>query len=62
MVQFVQFSYYKTTNCTAPCGVVQCGALLPAVQCNYAILWVVLEWFLQFVWFMRFGEYPYLTD
>ena len=22
------FSYYKTTNCTAPCGVVQCSALL----------------------------------
>ena len=22
---FVQFSYYKTANCIAPCGAVQCG-------------------------------------
>ena len=26
----MQFSYYKTAKRTAPCGVVQCGA----VQCN----------------------------
>ena len=27
-MRFVRFSYYKTANCSAPCGVVQCGALL----------------------------------
>ena len=37
-VQFVRFSYYKTANRTAPCGVVRCGAILLAVQCSYAIL------------------------
>ena len=30
-VRFVRFSYYKTANYTAPCGVVQCDALLLAV-------------------------------
>ena len=32
VVRFVQFSYYKTANRTAPCGVVQCDALLLAVR------------------------------
>ena len=37
MVRFVQFSYYKTANRTAPCGVVQCGV----VRCGavYYYLW-----------------------
>ena len=52
-MRFVRFSYYKTANRTAPCGVVRCGALLLVVQCGYAILWVVL------MWFMRLGEHPY---
>ena len=55
-MRFVRFSYYKTANRTAPCGVVRCGALLLAVRCGYAILRVVLLWF---VWFMRFDEHPY---
>ena len=64
VVRFVQFSYYKTANCTAPCGVVRydalllavrCGALLLAVWCGYGILQAVL---VRFVWFMRFGEHP----
>ena len=37
-VQFVRFSYYKTANRTAPCGVVRCGVILLAVRCSYAIL------------------------
>ena len=42
-VRFVQFSYYKTANhttphCTMRCGAVQCGTILLAVQCGYAIL------------------------
>ena len=49
-VRFVRFSYYKTANCTAPCGVVQCG---------YAILRMILMRFLRFVRFMRFDEHPY---
>ena len=49
---FVRFSYYKTTNRTAPCDVVQCNALLLAMRCGYAILRAVL------VLFMRFGEHP----
>ena len=57
-MQFVRFSYYKTANRTAPCGVVRCGALLLAVRCSYAILWVVLVRFLRFVRFMQFGEHP----
>ena len=28
-VRFVRFSYYKTANRTAPCGVVQCGVVMP---------------------------------
>ena len=32
------FSYYKTTNRTAPCGVVRCDALLLTMRCGYAIL------------------------
>ena len=51
-MRFVQFSYYKTTNRTAPYGVVRCGALLLAVRCGYAILRAVL------VRFLRFGEHP----
>ena len=51
------FSYYKTANRTAPCGVVRCDALLLAVQCGYAILQAVLVQFLRFV---RFGEHPYV--
>ena len=35
VVRFVQFSYYKTANRTAPCDVVQCGALLLVVQCGF---------------------------
>ena len=54
-VQFVRFSYYKTANRTAPCGVVRCGALLLAVRCDYAILRMVLVRFLRFV---QFGEHP----
>ena len=56
MVRFVRFSYYKTAYCTALCGVVRCGALLLAVRCGYAVLWVILVWFLRFV---QFGEHPY---
>ena len=48
----VRFSYYKTANRTAPCSVVQCGALLLAVRYGYAILQAVL------VRFLRFGENP----
>ena len=51
-MRFVRFSYYKTTNRTAPCDVVRCGVRLLAVQCGYAILRAVL------VRFMRFGEHP----
>ena len=40
------------------CGAVRCGAILLAVRCGYAILRAVLVRFLQFVWFMRFGEHP----
>ena len=32
VVRFVWFSYYKTANCTTPCGVVQCGVILLAVR------------------------------
>ena len=28
-MRFVRFSYYKTANRTAPCGVVRCGAIMP---------------------------------
>ena len=28
MVRFMRFSYYKTANCIAPCGVVQCNAIM----------------------------------
>ena len=38
MVRFVQFSYYKTANCTASCGVMRYSALLFAVQYGYAIM------------------------
>ena len=48
----MQFSYHKTANRTAPCGVVRCDALLLMVRCGYAILQVVL------VRFLRFGEHP----
>ena len=51
-MRFVRFSYYKTANRAAPCGVVRCGTILLAVQCDYAILRAVL------VRFMRFGEHP----
>ena len=56
----VQFSYYKTANRITTCGVVQCGAILLAVQCGYTILRAVLVWFLKFVRFMQFGEHPYV--
>ena len=52
----MRFSYYKTANRTAPCGVVRCGVLLLAVRCGYAILQAVLVRFLGFV---RFDEHPY---
>ena len=52
----MQFSYYKIVNSIAPCDAVRCGALLLAVRCGYAILRVVLVWFL---WFMQFVEHPY---
>ena len=58
----MRFSYYKTANRTAPCGVVQCDAILLAVRCGYIILRAVLVRFLRFVWFMQFGEHPYLTQ
>ena len=54
-MRFVWFSYYKTANCTVPCGVVQCGALLLVVRCGYAILRAILVRFLRFV---RFAEHP----
>ena len=57
-MRFVRFSYYKTANRIAPCGVVRCGARLLAVRCGYAILRTVLVRFLRFV---RFGEHPYLS-
>ena len=57
-VRFVRFTYYKTANYTAPCGVVRCSALLLAMRCGYAILRTVLVRFLRFVRFMRFGEHP----
>ena len=57
-MRFVRFSYYKTTNRTVPCGVVQCGALLLVVRCGYDILRAVLVRFLWFVLFMWFGEHP----
>ena len=46
---FVWFSYYKFTNCIAPCGAVQC--FVTCKGCGYAILGSVL---------VRFGEHPYL--
>ena len=27
-VRFMRFSYYKTANCTAPCGVMRCGVVM----------------------------------
>ena len=64
-MRFVRFSYYKTANRIAPCGVVRCGvvrcgALLLVVRCGYAILRAVLVRFLRFVRFMRFAEHSYL--
>ena len=36
-MQFVRFSYYKTANHTAPCGVVQCTITCGAVRlCHFA--------------------------
>ena len=61
-MRFVRFSYYKTANRTAPCGLVQCSARLLAVRCSYAILRAVLMQFLRFVRFMRFGEHPLHTS
>ena len=52
-MRFVRFSYYKTANHTATCGVVRYGALLLAVRYGYVILWAIL------VRFLRFGEHPY---
>ena len=35
-MRFVQFSYYKTANCTAPCGVVRCNITYGAVRlCHF---------------------------
>ena len=32
----MRYSYYKTANCIAPCGVVRCSALLLAVRlCHF---------------------------
>ena len=56
------FFYYKTTNHTIPCGVVRCTVTSGAMRCGYAILQVVLVWFLQFVRFMWFGEHPFVRD
>ena len=53
-MRFVRFSYYKTANRTALCGMVRCGAVLLTVQCGYAILQAVLVRFLRFV---RFSYY-----
>ena len=61
-MQFVRFSYYKTANRTASCGVVWYGAILLALWCNYTILRVILMRFLRFV---RFSEHSYsyvITD
>ena len=33
----------------------QCGTLLRAMQCGYAILQAVLVWFVRFMWF---SEHP----
>ena len=63
------FFYYKTANRTTPCDVVQCGALLLAVRCGYAILRAVLVrlWcgyailravLVRFMLFIQFGEHP----
>ena len=36
MVRFVRFSYYKTANHIAPCGVVQCNITCGAVRlCHF---------------------------
>ena len=56
-MRFVRFSYYKTTNRTASCGVVWCDALLLAVQ-----LYHFAGGLVQFVRFMQFGEHPYMSD
>ena len=56
----MRFSYYKTANRTAPCGVVRCGAILLALRCSYAILRAVLVRFLRFVQFMQFDEHLYI--
>ena len=47
-VRFVRFSYYKTANCTVPCGVVRCN-----ITCA-----VVMPFCERFVRFMWFGEHP----
>ena len=47
-MRFVRFSYYKTANRTAPCGVLRCGARLFAMRCGYAILQAILVRFLRF--------------
>ena len=33
-MRFVRFSYYKTANRIAPCGVVQCGAVWCTITCG----------------------------
>ena len=33
-MRFVRFSYYKTTNRTAPCGAVRCTITCGAVRCT----------------------------
>ena len=54
-MRFVWFSYYKTANRIALCGVVRCDALLLVVRYGYTILRAVLVRFLRF---MQFGEHP----
>ena len=50
----MRFSYYKTVNRTAPCGVVQCDAILLTVRCGYSILRAVLVRFLRFGCYVNF--------
>ena len=57
-MRFVWFSYYKTANRSALCGVVRCDALLLVVRYGYTILRAVLVRFLRF---MQFGEHPYIS-
>ena len=44
-MRFVRFSYYKTANCTAPCGVVRYDAVQYYLRRGYATLRAVFMWF-----------------